>query len=99
MRHTFRTLSFLLAGVLTLASQTPTDWQSVFPVDKRTLGVRGSNPYFILNVAGEVRAAVSGRRTGEIVAADLAGGWPGAGARIGAASGKIQSEALRMLPL
>src|SRR5882724_9369991 len=47
MRHTFQALVVLLAGVLTLASQTG-DWQSVFTVDKKTLGVTGSNPYFIL---------------------------------------------------
>ncbi len=38
----------LLAGAATLGSQTAKDWQSVFPVDKKTLGVKGSNPYFIL---------------------------------------------------
>jgi hypothetical protein len=48
MRRTFQALAVLLAGVLTLASQTGKDWRSVFPVDKRTLGVKGSNPYFIL---------------------------------------------------
>jgi hypothetical protein len=49
MRHTFQALGVLLAGVLTLASQTGKDnWQSAFPVDKKTMGVKGSNPYFIL---------------------------------------------------
>lgn len=38
----------LLVGVFTLASQTGADWQSTFAVDKKTLGVKGSNPYFIL---------------------------------------------------
>ncbi|MBZ5727292.1 MAG: hypothetical protein LAP87_20125 [Acidobacteriia bacterium] len=38
----------LLAGAATLGSQTAQDWQSVFPVDKKTLGVKGSNAYFIL---------------------------------------------------
>jgi hypothetical protein len=48
MRHTFQALIVLLAGVLTLASQTGRDWQSVFSVDKKALGIKGSNPYFIL---------------------------------------------------
>ena len=38
----------LLACVFTLASQTGADWQSTFPVDKKNLGLKGSNPYFIL---------------------------------------------------
>ncbi|MBZ5582634.1 MAG: hypothetical protein LAQ30_10610 [Acidobacteriia bacterium] len=41
-------LALLLAGAATLASQTGKDWQSVFPADKKTLGIKGSNPYFIL---------------------------------------------------
>jgi hypothetical protein len=41
-------IGFLLAGVATLASQTAKDWQSIFAVDRKTLGVKGSNPYFIL---------------------------------------------------
>jgi hypothetical protein len=48
MRRAFQAVGALLAGVLTLASQTGKEWQSVFPVDKKTLGVKGSNPYFIL---------------------------------------------------
>jgi hypothetical protein len=48
VRHAFMTLGSLLAGVLTLTSQTGKDWQSVFSVDKKTLGIKGSNPYFIL---------------------------------------------------
>jgi hypothetical protein len=42
------TIGLLLAGVATLAAQTGKDWQSVFPIDKKTLGVKGSNPYFNL---------------------------------------------------
>ncbi|MGB7721693.1 MAG: hypothetical protein WBL65_17435 [Bryobacteraceae bacterium] len=38
----------LLLGAATPRAQTGKDWQSVFPVDKKTLGGKGSNPYFIL---------------------------------------------------
>src|SRR5262245_14941319 len=38
----------LLAAASPLATQTPADWQAVFPVDRKTLGVTGSNPYFNL---------------------------------------------------
>ena len=49
MKHRLNAMALALAGVLTLASQTGTDaWQSAFPVDKNTLGIKGSNPYFIL---------------------------------------------------
>lgn len=49
MKRTWKAIVLLLAGVLTLASQTGKDaWQSVFSVDKKTLGIKGSNPYFIL---------------------------------------------------
>lgn len=48
MRRAFQAVGILMAGVLTLVSQTGRDWQSVFPVDKKTLGVKGANPYFIL---------------------------------------------------
>jgi hypothetical protein len=41
-------IALLLLGAATLGAQPGKDWQSVFPVDKRTLGVKGSNPYFIL---------------------------------------------------
>ena len=44
----FKIVGALLAGVLTLGSETGQDWQSVFSVDKKTLGVKGSNPYFNL---------------------------------------------------
>jgi hypothetical protein len=41
-------IGILLLGVTTLGSQPgKDDWQSVFP-DKKTLGVKGSNPYYIL---------------------------------------------------
>jgi hypothetical protein len=49
MKRSVLSMGLLLAGVATLASQqTAKDWQSVFPVEKRTLGVKGSNPYFNL---------------------------------------------------
>ena len=38
----------LLLGAAALAAQTAGDWQATFPVDKKTLGVTGSNPYFPL---------------------------------------------------
>jgi hypothetical protein len=41
-------MGLLLVGVSPLAAQTGKDWQSVFPVDKKTLGVKGTNPYFNL---------------------------------------------------
>src|SRR5689334_15715468 len=40
-----RALPLVLAII---AAQAATDFQSVFPVDKKTLGVKGSNAYFIL---------------------------------------------------
>jgi len=40
--------SSLLLGVAALFSQTDKDWQSSFSVDKKTLGVKGTNPYFPL---------------------------------------------------
>ena len=48
MKHALVAMGVLLAGAATLASQAGRDWQSVFPVDKKTLGVKGSNPYFNL---------------------------------------------------
>ena len=48
MKHPFLATFILLAGALTLAGQTDKTWQSVFPVDKRNLGVKGSNPWFPL---------------------------------------------------
>jgi hypothetical protein len=38
----------LLAVAATLAAQPAKVWQSVFSVDKKTLGVKGANPYFNL---------------------------------------------------
>jgi hypothetical protein len=37
-----------LLGAATVGSQTPKHWQSVFPVDRKALGVKGSNAYFNL---------------------------------------------------
>jgi hypothetical protein len=48
MNYKFLGIGLLLAGVGTLAAQTAKDWQSVFTVDKKTLGVKGANPYFNL---------------------------------------------------
>jgi len=41
-------IAFLLLGASAPGAQTGKDWQSVFPVDKKTLGVKGSNAYIIL---------------------------------------------------
>ncbi|HMD70946.1 MAG TPA: hypothetical protein VKF41_06355 [Bryobacteraceae bacterium] len=38
----------LLWGAAALAAQSGKDWQASFPVDQKTLGVTGSNPYFPL---------------------------------------------------
>ena len=40
--------ALLALGVLTLGAQTTKDWQSEFPVNRMTLGVKGSNPWFNL---------------------------------------------------
>ena len=37
-----------MLGAVTLKSRTEKDFQSVFPVNKKTLGTQGSNPYFPL---------------------------------------------------
>ncbi|SPE41599.1 conserved exported hypothetical protein [Candidatus Sulfopaludibacter sp. SbA3] len=42
-----RALPVLCLAVL-LGAQTAKDWQSVFPVNKKSLGVQGANPYFPL---------------------------------------------------
>jgi len=38
----------LLVGAVTLAAQPAKDFQSIFAVEKKNLGVKGSNPYFPL---------------------------------------------------
>ena len=45
MRNTIITIGLVLASLTTLVAD---DFQSVFNVDKKTLGVKGSNPYFNL---------------------------------------------------
>lgn len=42
------TLSIVLALLGSAAAQTTKDYQSVFPVDHKTLGTKGSNPWFPL---------------------------------------------------
>lgn len=37
-----------MGALAALVAQTPREYQSQFKVDKKTLGVKGSNPYFIL---------------------------------------------------
>ena len=41
-------IALMLLGAAAPGVQTGKDPQSVFPVDKKTLGVKGANPYFIL---------------------------------------------------
>lgn len=41
-------ITLLALGAATLLAQSPAVFQSSFPVDKKTLGVKGSNPYFPL---------------------------------------------------
>lgn len=41
--------ALLALGAATLPAQSRKDFQSSFPVDKKTLGVKGSNPYFPLS--------------------------------------------------
>jgi hypothetical protein len=41
-------VGLMLLGAVVAEPQKAKDFQSVFPVDKKTLGVRGSNPYFNL---------------------------------------------------
>jgi hypothetical protein len=48
MHRRFLTSALVLAGALTLASQPAKDWQAAFPVDKKTLGIKGANPFFNL---------------------------------------------------
>jgi hypothetical protein len=50
MRLTFALLtSMALACPGLLCAQIGKDWQTVFPADKKSLGVRGDNPYFPLS--------------------------------------------------
>ena len=44
----FLSIVLLLAGAGALAAQPAKDFQSVFAVDSKTLGVKGANPYFNL---------------------------------------------------
>jgi hypothetical protein len=39
----------LASGVPALSAQARNDWQASFPVDKKAMGVSGSNPYFPLD--------------------------------------------------
>ena len=48
MKEALLVVGALLGSAWTLASQSDKDWQSVFPVDKKNLGVKGANPYFPL---------------------------------------------------
>ena len=48
MKRALSLFGLLLAGAAALYPQPARDWQSVFPVDRKNLGVKGSNPYFIL---------------------------------------------------
>ncbi|MCX6627371.1 MAG: hypothetical protein NTW28_07050 [Candidatus Solibacter sp.] len=48
MSYKLLCIGLLLASAGALAAQPAKDWQSVFAVDKETLGVKGANPYFNL---------------------------------------------------
>jgi hypothetical protein len=48
MRTSLLAILLLAAGPVPLAPQTSAEWQAAFPVDRKTLGVKGSNPYFKL---------------------------------------------------
>jgi hypothetical protein len=48
MRNSLLAIFLLAAGAGTLVPQATADWQAVFPVDRKTLGVKGSNAYFNL---------------------------------------------------
>src|SRR5260370_16145390 len=48
MRQTLLAMSLLAAGAGTLAAQGSGDWQAIFPVEKKTLGIKGSNAWFNL---------------------------------------------------
>jgi hypothetical protein len=48
MSYTLLSIGLLVVGVGTLAAQPAKDWQAVFAVDKKILGVKGANPYFNL---------------------------------------------------
>jgi hypothetical protein len=48
MSYNLLSIGLLVAGVGMLAGQPANDWQAVFAVDKKTLGVKGANPYFNL---------------------------------------------------
>jgi hypothetical protein len=48
MTHKFLGIVLLLAGAGALAAQPAKDFQSIFAVDRKTLGIKGSNPYFNL---------------------------------------------------
>jgi hypothetical protein len=48
MRRTLVALWIMAAGAETLAPQSGSEWRASFPVDKKTLGIKGSNAYFNL---------------------------------------------------
>ena len=48
MRHRTGAGWIAMAGVLMLAAQVDKPWQTEFPVDRKNLGVKGTNPWFPL---------------------------------------------------
>jgi hypothetical protein len=48
MRTPLLAILLLAAAAEPVATQTPADWLAVFQVDRKALGVAGSNPYFNL---------------------------------------------------
>jgi hypothetical protein len=61
MKQTCIAFGILVAAV-TLAAQTGKNWQASFKVDKKNLGVKGSNPYFNFT-PGYVLSFANGRDT------------------------------------
>lgn len=62
MKPTWIAIGILLAGAATLTAQTGKDWQATFNVDKKNMGVKGSNPYFNLT-PGYVLSFAHGKDT------------------------------------
>src|SRR6267142_2605508 len=63
MRRQAKRFGLLVLASATLASQTARDdWQKDFPVDKKNLGTKGSNPYFNLT-PGYVLSYAHGKDT------------------------------------
>jgi hypothetical protein len=49
MQHGSSAIAIVLAAAAMVAAQPARDWQAVFSVDRKSLGVQGANPYFPLS--------------------------------------------------